>query len=117
MMYLGYNFNVVFPNIHTLSTTDQESLSIDSLNKAKQFLSAAKEFIVKELDFFTPPSKLKSDKVAISILENYTGQPNYPSSEQNQAWHSDYDSKGIYICFLCCVYVLFIVAVSFLYKY
>lgn len=79
-----------------LSTTDQESLSVESLNKAKEFLAAAKECIAKELDFFTPPSKLKPEKVAISILENYTGQPNYPRSEKNQAWHSDYDAKGIY---------------------
>lgn len=96
MMYLGYDFNVVFPNIHTLSTTDQESLSVESLNLAKEFLAASKECIAKELDFFTPPSKLKPEKVAISILENYTGQPNYPRSEKNQAWHSDYDAKGIY---------------------
>ena len=96
-MYLGYDFNAVLQNKQLLSTTDQESLSVERLNRAKEFLTAAKECIARELDFFTPPSKLKPETVAISILENYTGQPNYPRSEQNQAWHSDYGAEGIYL--------------------
>ena len=103
-MYLGYDFNAVIPNIQLLSSADQESLSVHSMTRAKVFLTAAKEYIAEQLDFFTPPSKLKTETVAVSILENYTGQPSYPLLEQNQAWHSDYDAKGVYLN--DCLYVL-----------
>ena len=45
--------------------------------------------------------KINSETVAVSILENYTGQPSYPLLEQNQAWHSDYDAKGVYLNDCC----------------
>ena len=50
-MYLGYNFNAVIPNKNILSTTDQESLSFERMERAKDFLIAVKQFIGKELDF------------------------------------------------------------------
>ena len=79
-------------------------MQIRTEKKAKEFLTAAKEYIAKQLDFFTPPSKLKPETVAVSILENYTGQPSYPLLENNQAWHSDYNAKGVYL--YDCLYVL-----------
>ena len=94
MMYLGYDFTDPIPDKENLPSEVQCSLSIASLDKAKEFLISAKEFIAKELDLFSPPSKLKSDKVAMSILENYTGNDGYPSTEEKQAWHTDYDAKG-----------------------
>ena len=96
MMYLGYNFNAIIPNLSNLSTSVQESLSVESMHRAKEFLAAVKQFIACELDFFTSTSQLKPETVAISILENYTGKRNYPESEQNQAWHCDYSAAGIF---------------------
>jgi len=101
MMYLGYNFNAVIPNKNILSTTDQESLSFERMERAKDFLIAVKQFIGKELDFFKAPSQLKSETVAISILENYTGKSGYPRKEEKQAWHSDYGANGIFTHLFC----------------
>ena len=96
MMYLGYNFDAIIPNKSNLSISDQDSLSVERMDRAKEFLAAVKEFIACELDFFTSTSQLKPETVAISILENYTGKPNYPQSEHNQAWHCDYSAAGIF---------------------
>jgi hypothetical protein len=102
-MYLGYNFDAIIPNKSNLSIVDQDSFSVERMDRAKEFLAAVKQFIACELDFFSSTSQLKPETVAISILENYTGKPNYPESEQNQAWHCDYSAAGIFSnskCFL-----------------
>jgi hypothetical protein len=95
MMYLGYDFSAVIPNKSKLPKDIQLSLSAVRMDRAKVFLAAAKDCIAKNLDLFTAPSKLKSDKVGISILENYTGKPGYPKSEEKQSWHSDYGAEGM----------------------
>ena len=37
----------------------------------------------------------KQKTVAISVMENFTGQKGYPASEKKQAWHTDYGAEGI----------------------
>ncbi len=62
---------------------------------AEEFIQAVKDFMGKKLELFKEPTCLKSESVAVSIMENCTGQKGYPASEEKQAWHSDYGAEGL----------------------
>ena len=48
-----------------------------SMKKAKEFILAVKDFMVSKLDLFKKPTYLKPKTVAVSIMENFTGQKGY----------------------------------------
>jgi hypothetical protein len=82
MVYLGYNFNSgKIKNIEKEPNCVQDSLSIERLNKAKEFLKSVENFIATQLDLFRATSALSKDTVAISIMENFTGQNGFPATE------------------------------------
>lgn len=95
MMYLGYDFSAPIPNKKKLPRDVQSSLSVESMKIAEEFILAVKDFIGKKLELFKEPTSLKPKSVAVSIMENFTGQKGYPASEENQAWHSDYGAEGL----------------------
>ena len=95
MMYLGYDFSAPIPNKKRWPKDVQSSLSVQSMKIAEKFILAVKEFMGKQLELFKKPTSLKPESVAVSIMENFTGQKGYPASEENQAWHSDYGAQGL----------------------
>jgi hypothetical protein len=95
MMYLGYDFSAPIPNKKKLPRDVQSSLSVESMKIAEEFILAVKDFIGSKLELFKEPTSLKPKSVAVSIMENFTGQKGYPASEENQAWHSDYGAEGL----------------------
>ena len=94
-MYLGYFFSAPIPNKKKLPRDVQSSLSVESMKIAEEFILAVKDFIGSKLELFKEPTSLKPKSVAVSIMENFTGQKGYPASEENQAWHSDYGAEGL----------------------
>ena len=54
------------------------------------FLKSVGNFIVTKLDLFRKGSFLLKDAVAITIMENFTGQDGFPATEENQSFHTDY---------------------------
>ncbi len=88
-LYLGYDFSVPIPNKKKLPRDVQSSLSVESMKIAEEFILSVKDFIGKKLELF------KEESIAVSIMENFTGQKGYPASEENQAWHSDYGAEGL----------------------
>ena len=96
MMYLGYDFSAPIQNKKKLPRDVQSSLSVESMKIAEEFILAVKDFIGnKKLELFKEPTSLKPESVAVSIMENFTGQKGFPASEENQAWHSDYGAEGL----------------------
>ena len=91
MVYLGYNFDTgKIKNIKKKPNCVQESLSIERLDKAKDFLKSVGNFIATKLDLFRATSALSKDTVAISIMENFTGQDGFSTTEEKQSFHTDY---------------------------
>ena len=91
MVYMGYNFNTgTIKNIEKEPNCVQDSLSKERLNKAKEFLKSVENFIATQLDLFRATSALSKDTVAISIMENFTGQNGFPATEEKQGLHTDY---------------------------
>ena len=43
-----------------------------------------------EIELFRKGSFLSKDAVAITIMENFTGQDGFPATEENQSFHTDY---------------------------
>ena len=95
-MYLGYDFSApIIPKRHLLPRKVQSSLSVQRMKIAEEFIIAVKTFMGSQLELFKEPTDLKPETVAVSIMENFTGQKGYPASEEKQAWHSDYGSQGM----------------------
>lgn len=91
MVYLGYDFDIgKIKNIQKKPICVKESLSNERLDKAKDFLKSVGNFIASKLDLFRKKSFLSKDAVAITIMENFTGQDGFPATEENQSFHTDY---------------------------
>ena len=64
----------------------KESLSKDrALGQSEGFFE-----IRWEIELFRKGSFLSKDAVAITIMENFTGQDGFPATEENQSFHTDY---------------------------
>jgi hypothetical protein len=91
MVYLGYDFDPgTLQDISNEAESVQASLSLDRLTKAKDFLQSVKNFIAIKLDLFRKKSELSTNTVGISIMDNYTGEQGFSTTEEKQAFHSDY---------------------------
>lgn len=96
MVYFGYDFSfpIMKDDFDSLHSSIKESLSNQRLNKARMFLESVRDYIADIYKFFREDSRLKKETVAISIMENFTGQDGFPNEETSQAWHSDYCALG-----------------------
>ena len=91
MVYMGYDFDTgKIQNLRNKPKCVKESLSKERLNKAKDFLKSVGNFIATKLELFRKKSFLSKDAVAITIMENFTGQDGFPATEENQSFHTDY---------------------------
>jgi len=91
MVYMGYDFDTgKIKNLRNKPKCVKESLSKERLDKAKDFLKSVGNFIASKLDLFRKGSFLSKDAVAITLMENFTGQDGFPASEENQSYHTDY---------------------------
>ena len=96
MVYFGYDFSfpIMKDDFDSLHSSIKESLTEDRLNAARKFLESVRDNIARVYLLFRDDSMLKRETVAISIMENFTGKPGFPTDELSQAWHSDYSVTG-----------------------
>jgi len=91
MVYLGYDFNPgELRDLTKEASSVQQSLSAQRLTNAKTFLRLVADFIADNLKLCREGSELSKSTVGISVMENFTGKPGFPTTEEKQAFHSDY---------------------------